>query len=103
MRTSLSLLTLAPFALLGACAEETEPEVDTSATGGEAEGEVIGGTISDDMLPLESLTSTSPPARQTVTTSTTVSEDGETVETSVETVTTNSDAAPPAPPAPPGG
>lgn len=54
----------APLLLLAACEEEV-PEVDTSATGGKAAGEILGGTISDDMLPLEELTSTSPPAAPT--------------------------------------
>lgn len=50
-----------PLLLLAAC-EDDAGEVDTSATGGKAAGEVLGGTISDDMLPLEELKSTSPPA-----------------------------------------
>lgn len=48
---------------LTACEEEA-PEVVATETGGEAVGEVLGGTISDDMIPLEELTSTSPPAER---------------------------------------
>lgn len=93
---------LATLALTG-CGDEAAGDGEAVATGGEAAGEVLGGTISDDMLPLEELTSTSPPAvrQSTTTTVTTGTGSGE---TSVETtVTTTSDpAAPaPAPPAPP--
>ena len=52
---------IAPLLLLAACGDDA-PAVDTSQTGGKAAGEILGGTISDDMLPLEELTSTSPPA-----------------------------------------
>ncbi len=44
--------------LLAACGSEPAP--DTEA-GGKAAGEVLGGTISDDMIALEQLTSQSPP------------------------------------------
>lgn len=55
--------SIAPLLLLplAACGDDA-PAVDTSQTGGKAAGEILGGTISDDMLPLEELTSTSPPA-----------------------------------------
>ena len=55
--------SIAPLLLLPlpACGDDA-PAVDTSQTGGKAAGEILGGTISDDMLPLEELTSTSPPA-----------------------------------------
>ena len=48
-------------AFLAACESESAPppvEDDGRAT---AEGEVLGGTISDDMLPLDTLRSQSPP------------------------------------------
>ena len=48
---------------LTACGDETAEQVSTE-TGGEAAGEILGGTISDDMIPLEELTSTSPPAER---------------------------------------
>lgn len=89
-----------PALLLTACEEEA-PEADTSETGGEAAGELLGGTISDDMLPLEELTSTSPLApRETSTTVVAEEADGSTtVETAVET--SNTDAPAPTPPEPP--
>ena len=93
---------------LAACSGETEaPEAQAPAEqGGSATGEVLGGTISDDMIPLESLTSQSPPLRQRTTTVTTeVSDDGDSVETTVETTvtatTTSSEPPTPAPPLPP--
>ena len=42
---------------LAACESQTAP---TGESGGRAEGEVLGGTISDDMIPLEQLTSEAP-------------------------------------------
>ena len=66
MKLKLAPVLVAPLLLLAACEDEAA-QVDTSATGGKAEGEVLGGTISDDMLPLEELTSTSPPAERTAT------------------------------------
>ncbi len=47
------------LALLTGCGQEAEP-VDSSNTGGTAEGDVLGGSISDDMLPLDQLQSQSP-------------------------------------------
>lgn len=63
MKTLLAAALAVPLLLLTACEEEA-PDVDTGATGGEAAGEVLGGTISDDMIALEELTSTSPPAER---------------------------------------
>ena len=48
---------------LTACEDEADTTVSTE-TGGEAAGEILGGTISDDMIALEELTSTSPPAER---------------------------------------
>ena len=100
MKTLYAAALLTPALLLAACSDEAG-EVDTTETGGEAAGELLGGTISDEMLPLEELTSTSPLApRQTTTTVVTEEEDGSTtVETTVETTTT--DAPAPTPPEPP--
>ena len=51
---------IAPLVLLAACQDEPAVEAgDDNAR--EAEGEVLGGTISDDMLPLDTLRSQSPP------------------------------------------
>lgn len=61
MKLKLLPVLIAPALLLAACEDEAA-EVDTSETGGKAAGEILGGTISDDMLPLEELKSTSPPA-----------------------------------------
>lgn len=53
-----------PLLLLAGCEDEAA-ESTAVETGGKAAGEVLGGTISDDMLPLEELQSTSPPAART--------------------------------------
>jgi len=52
---------LAAFAL-AACGDE--PEAVSADDGRGAEGEVLGGSISDDMLPLDQLRSQSPPLRE---------------------------------------
>lgn len=52
-----------PFALvLTACGDKAEQAPANDTRG--AEGEVLGGTISDDMLPLDTVTSQSPPLRE---------------------------------------
>jgi len=82
--------------LAGCSAEPETPQQQAPAQeGGKATGKVLGGSISDDMIPLESLTSQSPPLKQqrSTTVATTVSQDGSNVETVVETVTSNSDGA----------
>lgn len=61
MKFKLLPVLMVPALLLAACGDEAG-DVDTSETGGKAAGEVLGGTISDEMLPLEELKSTSPPA-----------------------------------------
>ena len=97
----LSCTALASAVFLAACGGAPDRTDDAR----EAEGEVLGGSISDDMLPLDQLQSQSPPMREERTTTTT-DEDGNTsVETTVE-VTSGEGAenqpAPPQPPAPPG-
>ena len=52
---------LIPLALLAGCGEEPVAE-PTDNDGRTAAGEVIGGTISDSMLPLDTVRSQSPPA-----------------------------------------
>ena len=105
--------TLALVAALSACGEEPakEEQVTAAEQGGEAAGDVAGGTISDAMIPLESLTSQSPTLRrQTTTVTSTTGANGES-STTVETTTTVTNAgqeeapAPttPEPPTPPGG
>lgn len=55
----LALMALLPAALAGC---EQAAETDAPA-GKRAAGEVLGGTISDEMIPLEQLRSQSPPMR----------------------------------------
>ncbi|MEO0589656.1 MAG: hypothetical protein AAFZ11_03740 [Pseudomonadota bacterium] len=97
--------------LVAACSPEAEtPEtIAAPEQGGEVKGEVLGGSVSDAMIPLESLKSQSPSLRrQTTTTTVTQSADGG--ETTVQTTTvTQSESAgeapapsPPVPPATPG-
>ena len=57
-RTTLGLALGA--ALLTACSSETPPEETTAEADRSAKGEVLGGTISDDMLPLDRLRSQAP-------------------------------------------
>ncbi len=55
----------APLTLaLAACGDEADTDAAPVEQGGEIEGDVLGGTISDDMLPLEELTSQSPSAKK---------------------------------------
>ena len=100
---SLSLCVLALSLPLAACGEEA-PERTNDAR--EATGEVLGGSISDDMLPLDQLQSQSPAIREERTVTVSNEDGGTTVETTV-TVTSGDGAddqpAPPEPPAPPEG
>ena len=60
---SFAIAGLTAALMLSACGDEAEvPREEGSAT--EAEGDVLGGSISDDMLPLDSLRSQSPPLRE---------------------------------------
>lgn len=52
---------IAAAALLGACSDDPEPAT-TVADDASAAGNVLEGSISDDMIPLETLKSQSPPA-----------------------------------------
>ncbi len=65
MKRKFALTLALPLMLLSACEEEAAPDADSVETGGEVAGDVLEGTISDDMLPLEELTSASPPAERT--------------------------------------
>ncbi len=61
MKSAISLAL--PILLLAtACEDEVEPVADNTEQGGEVAGDVLGGSISDDMIPLEELRSQSPPA-----------------------------------------
>lgn len=101
MKTFWGAALILPLLALTACEEETPADVSTE-TGGQAAGEILGGTISDDMIPLEELTSSSPLAERSATTSTTTVTEDEDGGTTVETVTTttsgDSEAPTPAPP-----
>ncbi|MEL6876964.1 MAG: hypothetical protein AAGL68_02565 [Pseudomonadota bacterium] len=65
-RTLIRPLALAPVALaISACGDDPEPVArDTQEENAEATGEVLGGSISDEMIPLEQLRSQSPPAQR---------------------------------------
>ena len=54
------LALIATLALLAAC-KDNPPAASLDDGERAAEGEVLGGSISDDMLPLDSVTSQSPP------------------------------------------
>ncbi|MEL7199780.1 MAG: hypothetical protein AAGL10_15825 [Pseudomonadota bacterium] len=61
----IALLFATPvFLLASSCSDEAATDEATGAVQeGEVSGEILGGTISDDMLPLEQLRSQSPSAR----------------------------------------
>ncbi|MEL1249334.1 hypothetical protein [Aurantiacibacter gilvus] len=58
MRILATLTLAAPLLLLAACNDE--PEVSTEDDGREASGEVLEGTISDAMLPVDEVRSQAP-------------------------------------------
>ena len=57
-------LLVAGTALLWACGDDTPAEETPAEAGRNAQGEVLGGTISDDMLPLDRLRSQAPSLRE---------------------------------------
>ena len=89
------------FALV-ACGDEAEVPAEGAPVeqGGEVEGDVLGGSISDDMIALEQLTSQSPSLRRQTTTVTTTQDGEGGSETTVETTTTVTSGESPAPAAP---
>lgn len=94
----LSLLGMPAALLLAACGEDTPQRADDAR---EAEGEVLGGSISDDMLPLDQLQSQSPPIREERMVTVTENEDGSSsVETSVTVTSGDGADNQPAPPQP---
>ncbi len=96
MKTKLACAMFAPLLLLSACEEEPAPETATDSSG-VATGEVLGGTISDDMLPLDELTSTSPPAERPATEpGSQGGADGEPAATEAETIEAEAPAGVPA-------
>lgn len=96
--TKRALLAFAPILLLAACGDDDPAGEEPSEQGGEAAGEVLGGTISDDMLPLEELTSTSPLAERTGSESDTESDQSTEAESESDEAEAASSSAPaPAP------
>lgn len=59
-----AILLTAGVALLSACGNDTPAEETAAEAGRNAQGEVLGGTISDDMLPLDRLRSQAPSIRE---------------------------------------
>ena len=55
---------VAPLLIMSACQDEAP--ADEAGAGARVEGAVLGGTISDDMIPLGTLRSQSPPVRPSV-------------------------------------
>ena len=84
-----ALLLLLPLAGLAACDQTAE---DAAPATKRAEGEVLGGTISDDMIALDRLRSQSPPLRVAPT------EGGGAAASEGETAEESPDAAPPVAP-----
>ena len=56
-----TLLIVGAACLVAACGDSAPTEETGDDAARTAEGEVLGGTISDDMLPLDQVTSQSPP------------------------------------------
>ena len=98
----LKMTMLAGTLALAACGEQAPERGDDAR---EAEGEVLGGSISDDMLPLDQVQSQSPQIRERTVTQ--VEDDGSTTVETTVTTTSGEGAeiqpAPPQPPAPPEG
>lgn len=100
MRFGLTVMAL--VALLGGC------KVDTTRDGSDrrgAEGEVLGGTISDEMIPLEEIKSQSPALRRASPSADGLDEGGEeqAADGEGDPVDTPASQAPLAPPAGPAG
>lgn len=57
---------VAPLLVLAACQDDAPTDETRAGAGAGAEGQVLGGTISDDMLPLGTLRSQSPLLRTSV-------------------------------------
>ncbi len=91
------------LAALAACSDEAATtDAAPIEQGGEAVGDVEGGSISDAMIPLEALRSQSPTLRRQTTTVTTTSDEDGATSTTVETATgvTSGESEVPAPSTP---
>ena len=108
MMRKLAVLTLASVAL-ASCGSEAEAPRDSDGAQ-KAEGEVLGGSVSDEMIPLDQLRSQSPALERVETVTTTETTDGSdagggstttTVETTVSVTTGEPGPPPPEPPQPP--
>ncbi len=97
--TKRPIALLLPIALLASCGEEAPVETPPDE-GREAMGEVLGGTISDDMLPLDTVRSQSPPLREASEDSTTGAAPGD-VAAPEDDETPGATTSEPEPPAPP--
>lgn len=64
MKKNVLALFSAPLFALAACSDEAASDGSGTAEEGEVVGDVLGGSISDDMLPLDQLTSQSPSAQE---------------------------------------
>jgi len=87
----INILLLPALVLASACGEDA-PE-RSADDGREATGEVLGGSISDDMLPLDQLQSQSPPIREQRTVTVTENEDGSTIEVETNVTVTSGEGA----------
>ena len=93
----LKMTMVAGTLALAACGGQTPERAEDAR---EAEGEVLGGSIGDDMLPLDQVRSQSPQIRERTVTQ--VEEDGSTtVETTVNVTSGEGAENQPAPPQPP--
>lgn len=63
MTTRSLIVVLAASLALAGCGDDKTPAAEGNASN-KARGEVLGGTINDAMLPLDSVTSQSPPLRE---------------------------------------
>ncbi len=86
------LVLLAPILLAAACTDDPSAPAES---GGEAAGEVLGGEISDAMIPLEQLTSQAPLAPRAATSAADL--DAEQPDPAAEPATEGAEAAPAAP------
>ncbi|RZV33793.1 MAG: hypothetical protein EX262_06120 [Sphingomonadaceae bacterium] len=78
--------------MLAGCDGGSE-KVDPTEEGAGAQGEILGGTISDAMIPVEELRSSSPPAGQGSNTGSPQDDDGEAQSSTSDTSAQDADAS----------